>query len=137
MQKEKVRIDARAAGVAAYDLVQKLFLLLIERGALSVVDAQVILCDSIETQQEIMDVEWAPVNEAAAVLLRRFSEAVEQQHGGRAKDSEGSWGGTSAICRKRGELIFFSRIRRDAEAVFASLRRPETGTLGFALAIKL
>jgi len=27
MQKEKVRIDARAAGDAAYDLVQKLFLL--------------------------------------------------------------------------------------------------------------
>ena len=90
MQKEKVRIDARAAGVAAYDLVQKLFLLLIERGALSVADAQVILCDSIETQQEIMDVEWAPVNEAAAVLLMRFSEAVEQQHGGSAKGSGGS-----------------------------------------------
>ena len=90
MQKEQVRIDARAAGDAAYDLVQKLFLPLIERGALSVVDAQVILCDSIETQQEIMDVEWAPVSEAAAVLLRCFSEAVEQQHGGWAKDSEGS-----------------------------------------------
>ena len=30
MQKVKVRIDAQAAGVAAYDLVQKVFLLLIE-----------------------------------------------------------------------------------------------------------
>jgi hypothetical protein len=90
MQKVKVRIDAQAAGVAAYDLVQKLFLLLIERGALSAVDAQAILCDSIETQQEIMDVEWAPVNEAAAVLLTRFSEAVERQHGGSAKGSGGS-----------------------------------------------
>jgi hypothetical protein len=90
MQKEKVRIDARAAGDAAYDLVQKLFLLLIERGALSVVDAQVILCDSIETQQEIMDVEWAPVNEAAAVLLTRFSEAVQRQHRGSAKGPGGS-----------------------------------------------
>ncbi len=72
MEKEKVRIDAMAAGVAAYDLVQKIFLLLIERGALTIVDAQVILRDSIETQQEIMDAEWAPVNEAAAVLLSRF-----------------------------------------------------------------
>ena len=90
MQKEKVRIDAQAAAVAAYDLVQKLFLLLIERGHLSLADAQVILCNSIETQQEIMDVEWAPVNEAAAVLLTRFCEAVERQHGGRAKGSEGS-----------------------------------------------
>jgi hypothetical protein len=81
MQKERVRIDATAAGVAAYDLVQKIFLLLIERGALTIGDAQVILRDSIETQQEIMDGEWAPVNEAAAVLLTRFSEAVERQHG--------------------------------------------------------
>jgi hypothetical protein len=63
-----VRIDAAAAGVAAYDPVQKIFLLLIERGALTIVDAQVILRDSIETQQEIMDTEWAPVNEAAAVI---------------------------------------------------------------------
>ena len=38
-----MRIDAQAAGVAAYDLVQKIFLLLIERRALSVADAQVIL----------------------------------------------------------------------------------------------
>ena len=90
MQKEKVRIDAQAAAVAAYDLVQKLFLLLIERGHLSLADAQVILYDSIETQQEIMDVEWAPVNEAAAVLLTRFSEATERQHGGSAKGSGGS-----------------------------------------------
>jgi hypothetical protein len=63
--------------------------LLIERGALTIVDAQVILRDSIETQQEIMDAEWAPVNEAAAVLLSRFSEAVERQHGASAKGSEG------------------------------------------------
>ena len=49
------------------------------RGALSIADAQAILRDSIETQQEIMDAEWAPVNEAAAVLLTRFSEAVERQ----------------------------------------------------------
>jgi hypothetical protein len=84
MQKVKVRIDAQAAGVAAYDLVQKLFLLLIERGALSVADAQVIFCDSIETQREIMDVEWTPINEAAAVLLTRLSKAVERQHEGRA-----------------------------------------------------
>jgi hypothetical protein len=87
MQKVRVRIDAQAAGVAAYDLVQKLFLLLLERGALSVADAQAILCDSIETQREIMGVEWAPVNEAAAVLLKRFSEAVERQHGGSAGGS--------------------------------------------------
>jgi hypothetical protein len=31
MDKDKVHIDAQAAGVAAYDLVQKVFLLLIER----------------------------------------------------------------------------------------------------------
>jgi hypothetical protein len=37
-----------------------------------------------------MDVEWAPVNAAAAVLLTRFSEAVERQHGGGAKGSGGS-----------------------------------------------
>jgi hypothetical protein len=53
---------------------QKIFLLLIERGALTNVDAQVILWGSIETQREIMDAEWAPVNEAAAVLLTRFSD---------------------------------------------------------------
>ncbi len=81
MEKEKVRIDAQAAGVAAYDLVQKIFLLLIERRALSVADAQVILRDSIETQTGIMDAEWAPVNEAAALLLARFSDAVQRQHG--------------------------------------------------------
>ena len=33
--------------------------------------------------------ERAPVNEAAAVLLSRFSEAVERQHGAGAKGSEG------------------------------------------------
>ncbi|MGH7226184.1 MAG: hypothetical protein ACRELF_23460, partial [Gemmataceae bacterium] len=76
-----MRIDAQAAGVAAYDLVQKIFLLLLERGALSVEDAQVILRDSIDTQSGIMDAEWAPVNEAAAMLLGRFSEAVQRQHG--------------------------------------------------------
>ncbi|HVA11801.1 MAG TPA: hypothetical protein VNF99_00995 [Stellaceae bacterium] len=81
MEKQKVRIDALAAGVAAHDLVQKIFLLLIERGALSVEDAQVILRDSIETQTGIMDAEWAPVNEAAALLLTRLSEAVQRQHG--------------------------------------------------------
>ncbi len=81
MEIEKVRIDAQAAGVAAYDLVQKIFLLLLERGALSVEHAQVILRDSINTESGIMDVEWAPVNEAAAVLLTRFSEAVQRQHG--------------------------------------------------------
>jgi hypothetical protein len=37
---EKMRVDPAAAGVAAYDLVQKIFLLLVERGALSVDDAQ-------------------------------------------------------------------------------------------------
>jgi hypothetical protein len=81
MEIEKVTIDAQAAGVAAYDLVQKIFLLLLERGALSVEDAQVILRDSIETQTGIMDTEWAPVNEAAALLLTRFPEAVQRQHG--------------------------------------------------------
>jgi hypothetical protein len=81
MEQEKVRIDAQAAGVAAYDLIQKVFLLLIERGMLRIDDAQTILRDSIATQQGIMDAEWAPVNEAASVLLTRFSEAVERQHG--------------------------------------------------------
>ncbi len=81
MDKENVRTGAQAAGVAAYDLVQKIFLLLIERGALSVKDAQVILRDSIETQRAIMDSEWAPVNEAAAELLTRFSEAIRRQYG--------------------------------------------------------
>ncbi|HVM79274.1 MAG TPA: hypothetical protein VMU06_09665 [Stellaceae bacterium] len=64
MESEKVRIDAQAAGVAAHNLVQKIFLLLVERGALSAEDALLILRDSIETQQGIMDAEWAPVNEA-------------------------------------------------------------------------
>ena len=81
MNQEKVQIDGPAAGVAAYDLVQKVFLLLIERGILKIDDAQAILRDSIETQRGIMDTEWAPVNEAASVLLTRFSEAVERQHG--------------------------------------------------------
>ncbi len=82
MEKETVRIDPQAAGVVAYDLVQKIFLLLLERGALSVEDAQVILRDSIDTQSGIMDFEWAPINAAAALLLTRFSEAVQRQHGG-------------------------------------------------------
>jgi len=81
MEAERVRIDAQAAGLAAYDLVQKIFLLLLERGALSIDDAQVILRDSIDTQSRVMDVEWAPVNEAAALLLTRFSEAIQRQHG--------------------------------------------------------
>ena len=81
MEAEKVRIDAQAAGVAAFDLVQKIFLLLIERGALSIDDALVILRDSIETQSRVMDEEWAPVNEATAMLLTRFSELVQRQHG--------------------------------------------------------
>ena len=51
MERQKVRIDAQAAGVAAYDLVQKIFLLLVERSALSVEDAQVILRNSIETRR--------------------------------------------------------------------------------------
>lgn len=79
----KVRTSAQAAGVAAYDLVQKMFLLLIERGALSAEEAQAILDDSIASQQRVMDTEWAPINEAAAELLTRFSEAVERQHGSR------------------------------------------------------
>ena len=89
MSHAKRKSADRRAGRRSRSLrsVQKLFRLLIERGALSVADAQVILCDSIETQQEIMDVEWAPVNEAAAVLLTRFSEAVERQHGGSAGGS--------------------------------------------------
>jgi hypothetical protein len=86
VKQERVRVDAQAAGLAAYDLVQKIFLLLIERGSLGIADAQVILRDSIETQQAILDTEWAPVNEAAALLLTRFSEALERQHGGNAKD---------------------------------------------------
>ena len=81
MSVEKLPAGAQAAGLAAYDLVQKLFLLLIERGALSVDDALIILHDSIETHEGIMDAEWAPLNEAAAHLLMRFSEAVERQHG--------------------------------------------------------
>jgi len=81
MTVEKLPAGAQAAGIAAYDLVQKLFLLLIERGALSVGDAQILLRDSIETHEGIMDAEWAPLNEAAAHLLMRFSEAVERQHG--------------------------------------------------------
>ena len=79
---EKMRVDPAAAGVAAYGLVQKIFLLLVERGALSVDDAQIILRDSIDAQSRIMDTEWAPVNEAAAMLLTRFSEAVHRQHRG-------------------------------------------------------
>lgn len=79
MTVEKLPVGAQAAGLAAFDLVQKLFLLLIERGALSVDDAQIILRDSIKTHEGIMDAEWAPLNEAAAHLLMRFSEAVEQQ----------------------------------------------------------
>jgi hypothetical protein len=79
---EKMRVDPAAAGVAAYDPVQKIFLLLVERGALSVDDAQIILRDSIDAQSRIMDTEWAPVNEAAAMLLTRFSEAVHRQHRG-------------------------------------------------------
>jgi hypothetical protein len=80
VKQETVRIDPQAAGVAAYDPVQKIFLLLIERGALSVEDAQLILRDSIDTQSGIMDSEWAPNNEAAAMLLTRFSDAVLRQH---------------------------------------------------------
>jgi hypothetical protein len=37
-----------------------------------------------------MHAEQAPVNEAAAALLARFSETVERQHGGSAKGSGGS-----------------------------------------------
>jgi hypothetical protein len=81
MTVEKLPAGAQAAGLAAYDLIEKLFHLLIERGAPSVDDAQVILRDSTETHQGIMDVEWAPLNEAAARLLMRFSEAVKRQHG--------------------------------------------------------
>jgi hypothetical protein len=81
VDKETVKIDPRAAGVAAYDLVQKIFLLLLERGALSAEDAQVIVRDSIDTQSGIMDSEWAPIYEAAAMLLTRFSDAVQRQHG--------------------------------------------------------
>jgi hypothetical protein len=81
VEKETVRIDPQAAGVAANDLVQKVCLLLLERGALSVEVAQVILRDSIDTQSGIMDSEWAPINEAAAMLLTRFSEAVQRRHG--------------------------------------------------------
>jgi hypothetical protein len=80
VEKETVRIDPQAAGIAAYDLAQKIFLLLLERRELSVEDAQVILRDSIDTQSGIMDSEWAPINEAAAMLLTRFSEAVQRQH---------------------------------------------------------
>ena len=79
---EKLPAGAGAAGLAAFDLVQKLFLLLIERGALSVQDAQTILQDSVETQERVMDSEWAPTNEAAATLLRKFSDAIIRQHGG-------------------------------------------------------
>jgi arsenite methyltransferase len=75
---EKVPGGAQAAGLAAFDLVQKVFLLLIERGFLSVMDAQVILRDSIAHQQRLMDTDWTPVNEAAAELLTRFSKAVTQ-----------------------------------------------------------
>ena len=57
---EKMRVDPAAAGVAAYDPVQKIFLLLVERGALSVDDAQIILRDSIDAQSRIMDIEWPP-----------------------------------------------------------------------------
>lgn len=81
MNVEKRPSGAQAAGLAAYDLVQKRFLLLIERGALSVGDAQIIPRDSIETHEGIMDAEWAPLNEAAANLLMRFSEAVERRYG--------------------------------------------------------
>ena len=81
MKKETLKTDPQAAGVAAYDLAQKIFLLLLERGALSVEDAQLILRDSIDTQSGVMDWEWAPINEAAAMLLTRFSEAVQRQHG--------------------------------------------------------
>ena len=77
---EKMKVDPATAGVAAYDLVQKIFLLLLERGALSVEDAQIILRDSIETQSSIIDAEWPPVNNAAALLLTRFSKAVQRQH---------------------------------------------------------
>lgn len=90
MTVEKLPAGAQAAGLAAYDLVQKLFLLLIERGALSIDDAQIILRDSIETHQGIMDAEWAPLNEAAAHLLMRFSEAVERQHGNALGPSQAS-----------------------------------------------
>ncbi len=90
MTVETLPAGAQAAGLAAFDLVQKLFLLLIERGALSVGDALIILRDSIETQQGIMDAQWAPLNEAAAHLLMRFSEAVERQHGNSLGPSQAS-----------------------------------------------
>ncbi|MHB1206331.1 MAG: hypothetical protein ACYCZX_12230 [Rhodospirillaceae bacterium] len=82
MTVEKLPGGAEAAGLAAFDLVQKLFLLLIERRALTTEEAQIILRDSIETQEHVMDTEWAPVNVAAASLLRKFSEAITKQHGG-------------------------------------------------------
>ena len=81
MEKETVRIDPQAAGVAALDLAQKIFLPLVERGALSFEEAQVILRDSIDTQSGVMDFEWAPINEATAMLLKRFSEALQRQNG--------------------------------------------------------
>lgn len=90
MTVEKLPAGAQAAGRAAYDLVQKLFLLPIERGALSVDGAQIILRDSIEPHQGIMDSEWAPLNEAAAHLLIRFSEAIERQHGNALGPSQAS-----------------------------------------------
>lgn len=80
-KKQEVRIDAQAAGVAAYDMVQNNFLLPIERGVLCVDDARVILRDSIESQASITDAQRAPLAEGAALLLTRFSEAVQRQIG--------------------------------------------------------
>ncbi len=57
IEREKVRIDAQAAAVAAYDRAQKIFLLLLERGVRSVDDAQLILRNSIDAQSGTMDAE--------------------------------------------------------------------------------
>jgi hypothetical protein len=41
--------------------------------------ARVILRGSIDTQSGATDCEWAPINEAAAMLLTPFSEAAQRQ----------------------------------------------------------
>ena len=78
---DSVPDGAAAAGIAAFEMSQKLMLFLIEQEILPAEHALAMVNESAELHRRIMDEAGAYLSERVAHLLEQFARQIAKHHG--------------------------------------------------------
>ncbi len=80
VDKEEIPGGAAGAGMAAFALAQKIFIILLDKGIISPNEARACLRDIVTFHQEAVDTGWRPNNEVALHLLTSFADGLAKNY---------------------------------------------------------